>query len=62
MVLGGHELPAQYLANWILGKPNPTDTLYGKLAAHDTTIELDNVVRYLTALEVPEELKGWQSI
>jgi hypothetical protein len=57
LALGGDELPAQYLANWILGKPNnPPNTSYESVA-HDTTIELEDAMQYLTAVESPEELK-----
>jgi hypothetical protein len=56
LALRGIELTAQYLENWILVKPNLPDTFY-KSEAHDTTIELDNMVKYLTALVLPEELK-----
>jgi hypothetical protein len=56
LALGGDELPAQYLASWILGTPNPSDTSY-ESSAHDTTIGLDDMMQYLTALELPQELQ-----
>jgi hypothetical protein len=57
LALGGDELPARYLANWVLGKPNPSDTSY-ESEAHDTTIDLDDAILYLTGKATPAELKS----
>ena len=54
--MGGNHLPAQAFASWLLGEASSGPVLY-KSTTHDTTIELNDMIAYLTMHLLPGELK-----
>jgi hypothetical protein len=59
LALGGDNIPAMHLANWILGQPSLPLASYESFT-HDTTIRLDDMMADMTELRSPEEMKIWR--
>ena len=60
LALAGDVIPARYLANWILGLPNPSLPLQYFLTVHKTTIDVEAALSFLTLNNSPETQRSNQ--